>query len=285
MNCEQSSEDYDLVYLSMGGGVQSSVMALMLSRGLLDGPRPDVALFADTGWEPRAVYEHLDRLEPHLTFPLHRIQKDGGRTLKEDAFEGLLKADLPYRITKANGKKTIRGRHCTANYKVLVIHQWIRAHLQVRTLRGKRIGALMGISFDEALRMKTARDKWEHKRYPLCEATLTRRDCLKWWAQHGLNYPLVRSACISCPFRTPEEWVSILLDDEYAEELIVFDEALRSSKKLRLPDGWDAYLHRSHRPLAEVVRGLKEKAATEQSLFEEESRPSWINECEGHCGV
>jgi len=46
--------------LSLGAGVQSTVLALMAERGEYGLPKPDVAVFADTGWEPPEVYEHLD---------------------------------------------------------------------------------------------------------------------------------------------------------------------------------------------------------------------------------
>ena len=47
--------------LSLGAGVQSSVLALLLSQGArtlrdLGYPSPDIAIFADTGWEPGYVY-------------------------------------------------------------------------------------------------------------------------------------------------------------------------------------------------------------------------------------
>lgn len=47
--------------ISLGAGVQSTTMALMAAAGEI-GPMPDCAIFADTGWEPAAVYEHLARL-------------------------------------------------------------------------------------------------------------------------------------------------------------------------------------------------------------------------------
>lgn len=43
--------------------MQSSTVLLLACEGVI--PRFDVALFADTGWEPRAVYENLDRLRAH----------------------------------------------------------------------------------------------------------------------------------------------------------------------------------------------------------------------------
>jgi hypothetical protein len=49
--------------LSLGAGVQSSTVLLLACEGVI--PRFDLAWFADTGWEPRAVYENLARLRTH----------------------------------------------------------------------------------------------------------------------------------------------------------------------------------------------------------------------------
>ena len=53
--------------LSLGAGVQSSTMALMANEGAF-GHKPDYAIFADTGWEPRKVYDHLEWLKSQLDF-------------------------------------------------------------------------------------------------------------------------------------------------------------------------------------------------------------------------
>ena len=57
-----------LTVISLGGGVQSSVMALMASQGAFDRV-PDCAIFADTRWEPPSIYEHLAWLSDRLSFP------------------------------------------------------------------------------------------------------------------------------------------------------------------------------------------------------------------------
>ena len=55
--------------LSLGGGIQSSVLCLMAGQGLIldldtGGPCiPDYAFFADTGWELQHVYETVDWLK------------------------------------------------------------------------------------------------------------------------------------------------------------------------------------------------------------------------------
>ena len=58
---------FALRIISLGAGVQSSTMALLAADGSIK-PRPDCAIFADTGWEPRGVYDHLAWLETQLPF-------------------------------------------------------------------------------------------------------------------------------------------------------------------------------------------------------------------------
>lgn len=87
--------DLTIRVLSLGAGVQSTTLALMSIEGKL--PRPDAAVFADTGWEPRAVYEHLDRLSGELEragIPLHRVSQGN---LRQDAINPDHRyASIPY---------------------------------------------------------------------------------------------------------------------------------------------------------------------------------------------
>ena len=64
------------VILSLGAGVQSTALALMAVRGELPGfRRPVSAIFADTGSEPRGVYDHLHWLVQELgeALPVHIV--------------------------------------------------------------------------------------------------------------------------------------------------------------------------------------------------------------------
>jgi hypothetical protein len=63
--------------LSLGAGVQSSTMALMAAEGELT-PMPDCAIFADTGAEPKHVYDFLDYVESLVPFPVHRVMEGEG---------------------------------------------------------------------------------------------------------------------------------------------------------------------------------------------------------------
>jgi hypothetical protein len=63
------------VILSLGASVQSTALTLMAVRGELPGFRPVAAVFADTGWEPRGVYDHLHWLVQELgeALPVHIV--------------------------------------------------------------------------------------------------------------------------------------------------------------------------------------------------------------------
>ena len=48
-----------LTVLSLCGGIQSSVKALVAGEGVFERV-PDCAIFVDARWEPPCVYKHLE---------------------------------------------------------------------------------------------------------------------------------------------------------------------------------------------------------------------------------
>ena len=59
-DCE--NEKFDLTYLSLGAGVQSTALFYMACHGYNGMPKIDYAVFADTGNEPEYLWPHLKRL-------------------------------------------------------------------------------------------------------------------------------------------------------------------------------------------------------------------------------
>ena len=113
---------HSLTVISLGGGVQSSVIALMASQGAFDAI-PDCAIFADTHWEPPSLYTHLDWPAGRLGFPVYVV--DNGRSLREDV-KTLTNhsgnhsfVDLPLYLKGRNGHGDgIGRRQCTEHYKI-----------------------------------------------------------------------------------------------------------------------------------------------------------------------
>ena len=246
-----------LTVISLGGGVQSSVMTLMAGEGAFDRI-PDCAIFADTHWEPPGVYEHVEWLEGQLSFPVHVV--DNGRSLREDV-KALVNhsgnrryVDIPVYL-KGNGGESdgIGRRQCTTNYKIRPIQRKMRELLGMkprqRVPSGVTVELWLGISTDEVVRMKDSRDRWIRNRYPLIEADMSRRDCIDWWAAR-YNRPLERSACVACPFQSRHRWVETKRRwPELFGEAVEIDAGLRDG----LAYVKEPYLHMLRMPLAEAV--------------------------------
>ena len=280
-----------LTVLSLGGGVQSSVMALMAGESLPPtgsggafGRMPDCAIFADTHWEPPSVYEHIEWLKDRLRFPLYVV--DNGRNLREDVkaltnHSGSRRyIDIPVYLKGRDGQGDgIGKRQCTTNYKVRPIRTKIRELLGLRPRQrvhaGTNVELWLGISTDEAIRMRDSRDRWMTNRYPLIEAGMSRRDCADWWAAR-YDRPLERSACVACPFQSRQRWV-----ETKRRWPGLFAEAVEIDARLRRGLALDKtpYLHMLRMPLAEAV------AFDEAELRAEGQADGFGNECEGHCGV
>src|SRR3974390_579659 len=95
-----------LSIISLGAGVQSTTMALMAAHGEIT-PMPDCAIFADTQWEPKIVYSHLDWLCSGnvLPFPVYRVTAGDLRQAAIDRSKpssGRIAA-IPWHIKMPNG--------------------------------------------------------------------------------------------------------------------------------------------------------------------------------------
>lgn len=162
--------DTPLRVISLSAGVRSTAMLLMGLAGEF-GPPPDVAIFADTGWEQPDVYAHLAWLEHTVApFPIVRISVSKAAVTGERA-----------RIANA----------CTKKYKITPLD---RTTLQLLKMHGHSMAEKwIGISVDEAHRTKPSRHRRFVHRYPLVEHSIARQpgnrfaldDCLSWLARNG----------------------------------------------------------------------------------------------------
>ena len=256
--------------LSLGAGVQSSTLALMAARGEIETPA--LALFADTGWEPRAVYTWLDWLETQLPFPVVRVTAGN---LRADALAGATGETKRFvKLPSFTENGGICVRQCTADYKIRPIQ---RACREMGATRTNPVETWIGISLDEIYRMKPSRVRYMVSRWPLIERRMNRADCLAWMRKHGYPQP-PKSSCIGCPFHNDSLWRSMKLNSpEEFEDACHVDEVMRhGGARAAVPLRNRQFLHRSLRPLREVdFRNLEDLG--QENLF--------INECEGVCGI
>jgi len=266
--------DYPLRILSLGAGVQSTTLLRMIIHGEL--PMIDHAIFSDTGWEPQAVYDHLDVLKGECAdagIPLHIVSNGN---IREDTLDlDKRSAALPVHLLNPDGSEALARRQCTAEYKLkpLVEKQRELAGLKPgERCKEHRITTIIGISWDEMQRMKDPMFSWIRNEYPLVDNYIKRHDCIRWNTDHGYPPP-PRSSCIGCPFHSNAEWRAIRADPELWAEAVAFDEAIRAPQKNRQSV---AFLHRQRVPLVEAdIRSEEEKG--QGTLFD--------IECEGMCGI
>ncbi|MBR1040736.1 hypothetical protein JQ593_17325 [Bradyrhizobium viridifuturi] len=267
--------------LSLGAGVQSTTLALLAAHGVI-GPMPDCAIFADTAWEPQAVYDHLAWLmSPNvLPFPVHIVSAGNLRDNLVRAAAGERWASIPAytRTLDHRGCMSIGmiRRQCTGDYKIDPIRRKVRELADLTRRRSPAdpvVEQWIGISMDEAIRMKPSFESWRVNRWPLIELRMTRRDCLAWLSQH--DYPVPpKSACIGCPYHSDAAWRDMRASDPRSwADAVEVDRVIRNG--MRCIRG-EVFLHRSAVPLSEV--DLSTDADHGQlDLF--------ANECEGMCGL
>lgn len=253
--------------LSLGAGVQSSTLLLMAVHGEL---QIDRAIFADTQWEPREVYDWLgETLMPIAERAGIPIDIVGRGDIRADALAGKPESWMPLHIINKKGEPGLAKRQCTKNYKLVPIRRRIRELIGRK--KAAAATAVIGISRDEAHRAKPSGVAWLTNEYPLIERRMTRTDCLKWMSDHGYEKP-PKSSCIGCPYKGNAQWRELReRPDEWADA-VAFDASMRYDRI----EG-EAYLHRSLVPLP-MVDLRTEQDRGQLDLFSDA-------ECEGMCGV
>lgn len=272
--------------LSLGAGTQSSSLYIRAVDGEFGGERPVAAIFADTQWEPRAVYAHLERLKEygHSVIPIHTVTKGN---IREDAlsprtgFASMpLFTEMPTALVVDGkvkyGKPRIGmlRRQCTREYKIEPVKQAVRRIVlglapRKWVPRDTQVEMWLGISTDERKRMKESRTPWMVNRWPLIERNLSRQDCIEHLTAKGFS--AAKSACIGCPFHDQAAWQQMReADPESFADAVDFDHRIRRARpKL----GSELFLHRSGLPLLEAVR----VSGNDEDGF--------AQECEGMCGI
>lgn len=229
--------------LSLGAGVQSSTLLLMACEGELE---IDAAVFADTGWEPRAVYEHLDALQfaaEQAGISVHRVS--GGNLRDALLSRGSTRtASIPLYVRTLTGEMGTLRRQCTKEYKTRPVQRWLREH---GATRKQPATVLIGFSWDETERMADSRVQYAVHEYPLIERRMTRQHCEAWLARRGWA-AVQKSSCVGCPFHTAREWRGVQSRPTEWAEAVAVDEAIRRLPRIK----GEAYLHRSLKPLPMV---------------------------------
>lgn len=256
-------------------------------EGFFDGQRPDVVLFADTKAEPSDVYAAVEdarvlcekvgvRFETVTAGDLANPPKASTGT------QGILTPVYTVKLyTDEDGPAGEEGqlkRQCTQRYKIEPMMK------RAAELAGDRpIEVTMGISLDEAHRMKR-RDSGDRvqNRYPLIMqdalGMMSRHDCVN--LLNDLGVSAGKSACYFCPYKADARWIEMYRNDsELFAKTVEYDRWVRDQRP-----GYKCYVHRSRRPLEDVVSELVAANDLQTGLFPIDLDTAASGGCEeGYC--
>lgn len=279
-----------MIVLSLGAGRQSSTLYLMAVEGTLPFESPVAAIFADTGAEPSGVYEWLEKLKGigHSRIPINVVSAGN---LETALLDGISKGNIhrlgqpPFYVkqhTPTGGRSADRGgmlwRQCTSDFKLRPLRKETR---RLMLESGERsVTQYIGISRDEAHRMKPSGVKYITNFYPLVEMGMTVTDCTDWLATRGMEAP--RSSCYFCPYKSNQSWREQARNDPGShEKAIRIDEALRTPGIRFAGVTGEMFVHRSFIPLEAVDMRQPDEVSGQTQIFMD----GFGNECEGLCGV
>jgi len=256
-------------------------MALAIKDGHIKPEYPmDSLIFADTGAEPKVVYRWLDWLEKQLPWPVYRVSR--GNIMKDQltwsyAKDGTkyVRNVVPAFTVNQDGTTGMLLRKCTADYKLAPIRRKVRELMKEKG--EKKVTQLIGISLDEAHRMKPSGVKFIENTYPLVDQNISRWDCLKWMKDnHGEDRIPPKSACTICPYHNNQQWKS--LEPEELSEVAAFEKtwnemAVGDTRKSQVRG-----LIRLHRSGVSIDQAdFSSKHDGQMDMFGDE--------CEGMCGL
>lgn len=254
-----------MISLSLGWGVQSYTLAMMAAT--TDLIKVDVAIHADTHQEKSSTYALRAEMQPYLERRGVRIVTVAAPDTdfwRRPALCGIGTPPL-FSLNPFGGRGQMH-RSCTYRWKIAPIRRWLQSNRA-----GCQVVELLGISLDEALRMRPSDVKYVKHSWPLVEMRMNRQDCIKWLSDRGFPVP-EKSSCVFCPYHDKASWSAMFSSAgcDWSKALEV-DNAIRAARP-----PYALYLHQSRVPLSKAV--LPELSLMPQLEL-------WSEECSGRCFV
>ena len=224
-------------YLSFGGGVNSTALALLL---LSEGETFE-AVFADTGAEYPETYSYLAKAMKCIPITIVK-PKDGN--LVDYAHKHKM---VPSNII----------RWCTRIFKLDPILAYYK----------KPCIQMIGIDAGESHRARMSPEEGVENYYPLVERGIDRQGCIDIINRYGLPIPR-KSGCYICPFQTISQWKALRKDhtDLWCKALNLE----RRNIYYRRSQGKEPmYLYSNRKPLEVIVN------EAQGELFEEYKPPCY----------
>lgn len=275
--------------LSCGAGQQSTALALMSCDNVLHPdkfplvPVYDAVLFCDLGGEPEWVYRQVNFIGDaceNVGIPFFVLK---GKNLKEDYMQHYGKSrvcTIPFWSVDENGKKGKMTRHCTIDYKIIQMQNFVRWNLlgyrKGQRTRPEDIQAHemhIGFTSEESQRIFNSKHKLFINKFPMCEMGITRADNYA-YVRETWGFKTKGSACLFCPFHTNYFFKERKCNchKDY-QEIVDFDDMLEHgipNSKIGVPNS-KIYISRSRKR----IRELTEDECQDRETFMYQNETIW----------
>ena len=275
--------------LSCGAGQQSTALALMSCDNVLNRnkypliPVYDAIIFCDLGGERKWVYEQVEFIAivcKQVGIPFYILR---GKNLKDDYMKNYGKrrvCTIPFWSIDENGKKGKMTRHCTIDYKIIQMQNFVRWNL-LGYKKGQRTKPEdiqahemhIGFTAEEQQRIFDSKHKLFVNKFPMVDMGLERKD----------NYAYVKerwgietrgSACLFCPFHTNYFFKECKhsCKEDY-NTIVEFDEMLEHGipdSRIGVPNS-KIYISRSRKR----VKDLQEEECNDKEFFDYKGESIW----------
>lgn len=205
-------------FIAFSGGVESSTMCVLY------GGKAN-AIFADTGFEHKELYERLYLVEK-------RVRKLHGNDFKIFRVQNKKYNSLPDYIKRQKFYPSFRSRFCTGMFKIEPIDDFLKQFDE------QEVELMIGLNADET-ELRTGnqgRLKFVRYTYPLSDAGITRAMCENILRQLDLhpNFPVYmrRGGCKGCYYKSKKEFAAMyyLNRDEF-NEVAALEESIQDERK------------------------------------------------------
>jgi hypothetical protein len=240
-----------MITLSYGGGKQTVALITLILEGKL--PKPDLIVMADTSREVSTTFDYLNAIVQHALKTIGlQVEICGHEYANWDIIKGDGEAMLLPAFTRQNGNVGKMPTFCSDEWKQRPIRRWLKERGITDT------DVWLGISLDEAERMKSSGLNWYRHIYPLIELVpMHRSQCVMQIQKYGWPIPH-KSRCWMCPNQSPEAWKQMKhLNDGDFEKAVNLENEIRQKDK-------DIYFHPLAIPLNEAV----EQSELQSDMFD-----------------
>ena len=206
-------------YISFSGGVESTTMCVLYGGGAK-------AIFCDTGWEHKALYNHLDKTEKklrdiHPNFEVIRVRSKVNVNRKTVD-------NIPDYIRESKYYPSPMGRYCTRLFKIKPIDDFL--------FNVGECELTIGLNANEGNRTGNHGNiKSINYTYPLLKNGITRDSCKEILSKLDIIpiYPpyMSRGGCVGCFFKSKNEFKAMaVLNEKEFDSVMELEEEMQDTR-------------------------------------------------------